>query len=391
MRYLKITYKNLSLIFLLAFTLRGISQLLFSIKIINNTTILHILSSGLLFFFFALFLNNVRKNSSIYREHLLLISAICFFITTSIFNNYFNFTDFINYVLPIVIFISLFELRHFIHFTLLVKIVSIVFIFQVFFLLFTKGFGGLIDRDGREGLGSLFGHANSLALMAASVFIVKLDSNVYKNLKNKKLVINILFFTAIAIIGARSMLLSIAFGYLIWLYFKGKISLTNKIITFIMYIFLIFGIVLYGLSLLESSWDVQSYLSGNSLKWRIIHWMYYLRDLDSVQSIVFGFGVGAHENVTDGIYYKYLEVHNDFLRVVYDVGLVGLLIYLSFDYVLTKKIKKHIKLDWRYYLLLSTKYFFMFFDNFVTNMLSITGITLILMFYIKNLETNSGK
>lgn len=388
----KITYKNLAILFSLFFVIRGISQLLFSIKLLSNTLVLHIASSSLLIFLFAVFLNNLKKRKNISSSHVLLVFSTSYFIATSfIRGHYFNFTDFISYVTPLFAFIGLFEIRKYINYGFIVKIVLAVFVFQTLYLILTNGIVGIIARSGRDGLGSLFGHANSLALIAASFFIAIQHNEAIKNFKSNLLLRNFSLLMMIAIIGARSMLLSLIVGYLYVLISRERITTRSLSLMAAIYTLLIFVIVLYGLSLINSEWDVQSYLSGNSLKWRIIHWQYYLYELSELDKVLFGYGVGAHELVTNGLYYKYLEVHNDFVRITYDVGIIGIFIYISFDYVITKLIRTRVKVDWRYYLILANKYFFMFFDNYAANMFSILGMTLVLLFYVTNLERFDGK
>lgn len=383
----KITYKKLAFLFTLFFIIRGISQLLFSVKLLNDTLILHIASSSLLVFVVTIFLNNLKKRKCVSNTHILLFFSAAYFLATSFIHGYyFNFTDFISYVIPLVAFVGLFEIRNYIDYRFIVKIVLVVFVFQIFFLITTSGMNGIFDRAGREGLGSLFGHANSLALIAASFFIAIQHKEAVKNFKSNLLLRNLFLLLMIAIIGARSMLLSIIVGYLYVLMSRGSISNRSLSLMSILYASLTVAIVLYGLSLVNSEWGVQSYLSGNSLKWRIIHWQYYLRELSELDRMLFGYGVGAHELVTNGLYYKYLEVHNDFVRIIYDIGILGLFIYISSDYVITKVINTKVKVDWRYYLILANKYFFMFFDNYIANMFSILGMTLVLLFYVRNLE-----
>ncbi len=386
MNSLKITYSQLSIFLITIFILRGVSQSLYSIKILNETTILHFFSFVMLIMLAFVFFNAILKARGIKSEHILLALGSVYYISISFINGYFNVTDFISYIMPIIAFIGLFELRKSANFIIIVKFTAIVFFLQVATLLAVKGFHGIVAREGREGLGSLFGHANSLALMAASFFIIFQNKNIYSNIKGNKALINLMFFLTIGIIGARSMVMSIAIGYLFWLVLKPKYTPLKVYAMFILYFVLISFIVSYGYSLLESSWDTQSYTSGNSLKWRVIHWEYYIDKFNSIFDFLIGFGIGSHEVVTAGVYFKYLEVHNDILRITYDTGIFGLLIYFCFDFSITKKIKNIIDLDWRYYLLIATKYFFMFFDNYVTNMLSVTGMAMIIIMYVRKRE-----
>lgn len=383
MKSLKIKYNHIAFFFVFLFISRGFAQSLFSIKFFTNTAILHVFSLGLLVFLYLVYFNAEFNRRKLKREHVVLLLASLYFLTTSLFNNYFNLTDFITYVMPIITFGAVYELRKHLNFNLILKITVLVLAIQILYLVASHGLSGIVSRQGRDGLGSIFGHANSLALIAACYFIVSQRSRIIDNFGLKKLFSNGFAFLVIAIIGARSMLLSVAMGIGFWLFFRGRVTRFRLLLMVTTYALLTSSIVYYGISLLEASWQEQSFTSGNSLKWRIIHWLYYLQDFTDLKSVFFGFGIGSHEVVTDGLYIKYLEVHNDFLRILYDVGIVGLTFYLIFDYVIYMKLKRNIDVDWRFFLLLATKYFFMFFDNYVTNMLSVTGMMILYVEYAR--------
>lgn len=381
-----IKIKDVAIIFVFIFVARGLSQALFSSSVIKGTLILHTLSMLLLLLIFLLFINEVYKRKSLKVELIYLSLFLLYMLIISSINSYVVVTDLLNYSMPLIMTCSLLSIRKKINLEFLVTTVLVIFLMQVSLLAIKNGYGFVFNRESRESLGSIFGHANSLALIVACYFIIKQNSSIKSNLKLKSNIKNTLGVITLLIIGARSMLLSIFIGYSYWILNNGKISRFRFIASLAVYGLVVYLIVQYGISLLEESWDDQSYTSGNSLKWRIIHWSYYISHFHNLNDVLFGFGVGSHELVTSGLYDKYLEVHNDFLRIIYDIGIVGLILYLISDFLIVKKLKIVSSVDWRIYLVLTTKYFFMFFDNYVTNLVSLTGMSLLMLLYVKNME-----
>ena len=148
---------------------------------------------------------------------------------------------------------------------------------------------------------------------------------------------------------------------------------------------LVYILVWYGNTLVDQSLGEQSLTSGNSLKWRIIHWQYYINDIKNTSDLMFGFGTGAHEEVTNLVYNKYLEVHNDFLRMTYDIGILGVLLYIVIDVQIIIYCYKQLNAkNWFVIYAFIAKYFFMFFDNYVTNLMTVLGFYNVLILALES-------
>jgi hypothetical protein len=369
-------------IFFVFFLLRGFLQVIYNTGFLIKAEILHIFSLTLLFLLFLNFLNNVVG----YKKHELLVIHLLFFliymISISLINGNAITTDIISYfisILSFMLFIYCYDNKNskFLYF-----IIISIFIIQLLYSIYQSGYGIITEREGRNTLGSIFGHANSFALILTAYFIAKFNKEGFKNNRNFDVIIFILLFFLILILGSRSMIIGLISSFIFWKLVGFKVNRFTVVGYMILLSLLTYFIVDYGIRLLDTSWGEQTFTSGNSLKWRIIHWYYYLQDMDTISATLFGNGVGAHEDVTLIIYGRFFEVHNDFIKIIYDMGVLGLVFYLVIDLFIINYIKKICGLDWRLISIFGMKYFFMFFDNFATNIIPVISLSFVTYLFV---------
>ena len=228
-------------------------------------------------------------------------------------------------------------------------------------------------------IGSFFGHANS-----ASFFISILLLLIHYTKGRRSLIIKSILIILLFLLGTRSVLLvtfTLLGGLKISEYFDD-----NKLPIILSFAALSVILCFYINYVAQESWSTNPVLlSGNSLKWRVRHWLLYTDRITNLFQLFFGQGLSSHEIVPLFFYDRFFEVHNDYLKITYDIGLLGLLLYLCAElsilrFFLTKVTdRKHRNCLIAIFL---TKTFFMFFDNLVTNFCG----TMVYYFIISNFQ-----
>lgn len=91
-----------------------------------------------------------------------------------------------------------------------------------------------------------------------------------------------------------------------------------------------FGVIALAYTILISmnsggfDWRMEESRGNTStLRWRVDHWRNYLQDTDGT-SVLVGHGLGSSYNVVKGRDDKFYLPHNDYVRIYYERGLVGL-------------------------------------------------------------------
>ena len=359
--------------------LRGVMQALYAYFSNAIMSYLHFSSAVLFVFILILFIARCATTQvprSIFISFILLV----FWLTLSMLVHRMNgFGDYIVYTLPSMVVLSLAQFIRFLHWKEIGFVALLVFGFQIATLIGDGGFVAIFARESRGQLGSLFGHANSFGLILSVISICVW----FSQYGLRRVTLTTIIFILLLLVGARSVLIAVVISIGCSLVCSRWAAKNVAILLSCMFVASIVVVLAYGMTLVEQDWTEQSIASGNSLKWRVIHWAYYLKDLSSMSDWLAGFGLGAHEGVTVGLYDKYYEVHNDYIRIIYDVGLVGLGLYFAADYCIFKELSR--KCVNSYWFLISafwTKWFFMFFDNMVTNMMTIIGFYLVVMIYV---------
>lgn len=357
-------------IVLFVILVRGLAQFLYS----YNSSFLPILHASSLTLFFLVGLSFILfvKSGFVPVSIVAVVASYnLFFMLISIRFQYFEVGDYLTYIFPVFMAVLCSSVLKYKSYKHIYFLVVLLFLIQLAIVLRKYGIEGILSRQSRGELGSLFGHANSFGLIL-TVFFIGL---VFTYFERWRIPLILSVFIISIFVGARSMIIAMIFMYL---FYMARSLFKREFVYLVVFVFvgLMFSIVMYGYSLHEVEWTEQSMTSGNSLRWRLLHWNYYLMDLDSISNWLIGFGVGAHSSVTENVYATYYEVHNDFIRMIYDFGLVGLTLYLFLDYLIIKKFL------FRYSStmvvgMFMTKYFFMFFDNMVTNMMTIVGFYLV--------------
>lgn len=75
--------------------------------------------------------------------------------------------------------------------------------------------------------------------------------------------------------------------------------------------------------------------TGNSLGWRLNAWVYLLRKMTG--HLVIGHGLGTVFSAMHDLYETYIHPHNAYIGILYDTGIVGLLLFIIFVIVLFRK------------------------------------------------------
>lgn len=349
----------------------------------NNTFILIVGSVILLllYLFYWVYTNPFKIDKIFLCYTVFAIYSIFLLITKGIGLKAIN--DFVSYMLYFLLAIYFMHQRS-INRKKKIKIFLLIFfvllIIQIVLVFFLK-------IGGRNNLGSILGHANS-----ANLFLGFLS--LYLAFK-KKWILTFVLMVCMLILGGRTSLISTSIVVVgIYLIHRShsyeKVKLRIKILLF-------FGVVIFSFLLYKGTvvdWhetinlpffnDTARVLSYNSIKWRILHWTHYLSRMDTIGIILFGNGIGAHAEVSTPLYGRFFEVHNDFLKIFFDLGLIGLIIFLWSDLSLGRYFIKYNKGHYIYiFFLYYVRYSYMFFDNVVTNFMG----TLIFVFFLMSFSS----
>lgn len=260
-----------------------------------------------------------------------------------------------------------------------------VFAVQVAIEMAVAGAGFFIERVNRYELGSVFGHANSFTLvlgaMAIYAFVTKCGT--------RKFTMVAILLALSVISGGRTTLLG-ATLMLGGLQLSRTFGIRWRYANLAPFCFLALALFAYTQHVMSEGWGEQSIMSGNSLLWRVHNWSYYVDNFRSYGDWLLGFGPGAHEHVTDEIYGRTFEVHNDWLRLIYDLGILGALLYLIVDRFAFRLIERRaVGASYKdgirsIYLV---KLLYMFFDNFVGSFTLLFSIYFIAFFLAEKSRT----
>lgn len=243
----------------------------------------------------------------------------------------------------------------------------IIYLVQLLFFILDNGLVFLLQREGRGYLGSIFGHTNQAAFFVGLYTIYKVFTaeNLTK-LVLYALPLSILVF----LLGGRVVMFSIIIIISIEILYKNK-YLKKRISPIPAYV--IFTLVIIALSFESIYSNENTLLSFNSMKWRLTNWSFYLIELDNLYNVLFGFGLGSYHEISNKMYGTFIEVHNDYLRLIYDIGIVGAVLVVYFAIIAPYQ-----QNDNKEYSKLITSFlmFNMMYDNIITNLM------VMIVFYI---------
>ncbi|MEM9001238.1 MAG: O-antigen ligase family protein [Bacteroidota bacterium] len=201
---------------------------------------------------------------------------------------------------------------------------------------------------------SFFNHANPFAYVLCICIYFLIFHNPFNRLTRNGLLF-LLFFSLVLTKSSGAMLVLLALlGFEL---FKSKrISLVQKLL-FVFGFLVICVVVLLSSEKITSQLDSINYLNWDFLKdrveqfktggygsfiWRVIYWIKILFSFyeESVGKILFGVGVDTMTEGNMPYPYMYKDPHNDFLKVLVEFGVIGVLLFLWFFkkiYELTNK------------------------------------------------------
>ena len=110
---------------------------------------------------------------------------------------------------------------------------------------------------------------------------------------------------------------------------------------------------------------------ASSVLWRFQAWSIYLADIDNVLKLLFGNGLGSSRLflMDSSLKFRAPGTHNDYLAVLYDYGLTGLIVFLH----LIIKVVRYVPISLR--VLIFALSIAMFWDNYIDTVL------ILLLFY----------
>jgi putative inorganic carbon (HCO3(-)) transporter len=200
--------------------------------------------------------------------------------------------------------------------------------------------------EGQRRIGSTFSHPNFYAYYLVIVIICLLYKIYYVDKKSHKLLLYayVIFNSSLIIFTyARTpmIILFVIISSSILSYVLSK----HKYLTFAM---IVFFIVIFSVSsyfILKSNLFLTSRFNisenGSSFTWRLGMWFnamsYWAKD---IIRIIFGCGWVTSKEFVEGIEYRGLNMHNEFLRMIFDTGIMGFLYYFTFIVNLINQVKR---------------------------------------------------
>jgi len=248
-----------------------------------------------------------------------------------------------------------------------------------FLILYSLLFGETSNIEGEARFAGVFVNSNNLSLMSLCLlfFISSSDGLILK------VVLHALVVFLIIKSGTSGAFVAYLFGMMIL--FWSKYRMKYNYVLFMLFallalifiisfekiylvdrIFMQYQVMRDGLNQVLSGQSVNYYLLGQyygfgalSGLWRLDHWLsmleiYFQQDF---MTFLFGFGIGSTESVIKTL------PHNDYLRILFEVGVVGLYLFVSLFVFFYKKIDK----NYRYVFIIIV--FFMFTENIIDNIL----------------------
>lgn len=361
---------NVDLILFLLIMGRFFAQLNYTYKIIPyDIQLLHAMSGAIMFVLVLSMLLILMRNVSLYLLRYKVFMLFLFYlILSALFNGdagaqkYVEAVSYILILIFVVSFASIYVSYRYLQWFIILFLVIIIL--QLLFSFYQHGLFYFNSRQNRGGIGSFFGHANSAAFFVSILLFV-----LYNSKGRRALFVKIFFITLLFLLGTRSVFL-VTCTLLVSLKVSEYLD-DSTLIVLLGFVVLSVAIGFYINYIVEQSWNTQSsMLSGNSMKWRVRHWLYYIERITTTNQLIFGQGLASHEDVPRFFYNRYFEVHNDFLKITYDIGVLGLFLYLWADLSITLACLKQVVDKRQRNCLLAiylVKAFFMFFDNLVTN------------------------
>jgi hypothetical protein len=228
-----------------------------------------------------------------------------------------------------------------------------------FLIIYSLAFGETFDVEGEARFAGVFVNSNNLSLMSYCLlfFISSSDRLIFKVMLHA-LVVFLLIKS-----GTSGAFVSYLFGMTFLFREKYKIKYNNYLIILFVLIVIVFAfyikklylvdrvfmqyqVITEGLSAVLSRENVDYYLLGEyygygalSGLWRLDHWLnildiYFRQDF---MNIVFGLGIGSTERIVKTL------PHNDYLRILFESGVVGLCLIISLFVYFYNKIDNNYK------------------------------------------------
>ncbi|MDF2882519.1 MAG: O-antigen polymerase [Clostridiaceae bacterium] len=200
--------------------------------------------------------------------------------------------------------------------------------------------------EGQRRLGSTFSHPNFYAYYIVIVIICLLykknsmTKKIYKTYLYIYIALNALLLIVTYARTPMIVLIVIILSSVINYSFSKHNYLTVVTISFSMVIFsVIIYLILNSNVFLTSRFNISE--NGSSFTWRLGMWssaMSYWSK--SIIYIIFGCGWVTSKEFVKGAAYQGLNMHNEFLRLIFDTGVFGFIYYFTFFIELIVKIKK---------------------------------------------------
>ena len=138
--------------------------------------------------------------------------------------------------------------------------------------------------------------------------------------------------------------------------------------------------------------DIKGGVLKGSFTWRLYNW-YWLVNYMVQNSLVWGFGINTVPFYNEIVTGAHLEAHNEYVRVIFEIGLVGFLIYLFLLGKMILHAKKLAKYNSEYYLvfvLISALSLFKVMDGIESSTLFMIFFMLISNVYLKAANERSS-
>jgi O-antigen ligase len=210
----------------------------------------------------------------------------------------------------------------------LASAISSVGVFSAFFSIWQFLTNAGMQIEGINRCPGLMAHPNSAALLYGSSIILLLTIEVSSLSFIKVTKITILIFALIFTFSISGILITIL-GFLLQERFKGKARKTS-LFEFLFYCVAFFAVFKYFPQLSErantytQTNKFQTQTEGNSLEWRFARWREIINYWEKAP--FFGQGYGS---TTNGAMLSGYMPHNEYIRVLVELGLIGL-IFASF-------------------------------------------------------------
>ncbi len=290
-----------------------------------------------------------RRNSNIFVEYLPIILFLSFLlIRTNLTNKYSLkcfFSDFIvwfSYIFIIEICkrdaYSVLKLRKYLIY--IAQFNVILGGFQLAASFFTAGFDGLLSAIDARPVTGMFDHPNTylICILPFSLYFIK--RRAYGWL--------LITLTTCLFTGTRGPFLAILCLFLLFIKFLLNKPINKRDIIFsLLFIILVYSIFIIFNWTDKVYTDWTSRINLASFWWRVSHWKNFLK-YDSTVYFLFGHGVGAADFVLNSVYDATrpdILPHNDYLRLYWDVGIIGVALFLNLIFSVIKMLYRSTNID----------------------------------------------